>query len=355
MAASVLSVPLVLALSVVSQAISPEEVAEQNQSFKRWWDAELIWRYEDLPREGSVPDYRVPYSGYDYPDRAGGTAHVLRKYDLAFHRGQPLAASYEQQDVTANQEPETRDVRIGVFGLRRRRVTVLETPAWHGHCNGRTAASIRHAEPQRSVTRNGVVFSPADIKALLADLYMYSATAFLGGVDYAINPGTLHVVLANWIGRGSHPVAMETTLGPVAFNHPIYAYETSAFRVSERQWDVTLRATYATSTNQEYDRSPRRHRTMRFHYLLDLDAEGKIVGGRYGSDSERIDMLWVPLRPTQGGTEGNRRGNPHLDVKEVLSMWRESVPEELRKKWWNIDPPEEDRLADGNGGGPEGS
>jgi len=33
-----------------------------------------------------------------------------------------------------------------------------------------------------------------------------------------------------------------------------------------------------------------------------------------------------------------------LDIKEVLAIWRESVPEELRKKWLNIDPTEEDRL-----------
>ena len=355
MVASALVLHVAVALSALGQTITQAEIDEQNQNFKRWWDTELIWRYDDLPEKGSVPDYRIPYSGHDYPDRSGGTTYVLRKYDLAFHRGQTLAASYEQKDVTANQEPETREVRAGVFGLRRRRITVLETPDWHGHCNGRTAASIRHAEPQTSVTRNGVVFSPADIKALLADIYMYSATSFLGGVDYTINPGTLHVVLANWIGRGSHPVAMETTLGPVAFNHPIYAFETSASKRSERQWDVTLRAIYATSTNQEYNRSPRNHKTMHFHYVLDLDADAKIVGGRYYPDSARIDMLWVPLKPTQGGTEGNRRGNPHIDVKEVLSIWRESVPEELRKKWWNVDPPEEDRIqeaTDQQRGGP---
>ena len=46
----------------------------------------------------------------------------------------------------------------------------------------------------------------------------------------------------------------------------------------------------------------------------------------------------------QGGTEGNKRGNPHLDVKEVLAIWRESVPASLREQWLNIDPTEEDRL-----------
>ena len=50
------------------------------------------------------------------------------------------------------------------------------------------------------------------------------------------------------------------------------------------------------------------------------------------------------LKPIQGGEKGNEAGNPHLDVKEVLAIWRESVPEEARSKWFNIDPTDEDRL-----------
>ena len=33
-------------------------------------------------------------------------------------------------------------------------------------------------------------------------------------------------------------------------------------------------------------------------------------------------------------------------MDEVLSIWRESVPEELRAKWPVIDPPKEDRILD---------
>ena len=83
---------------------------------------------------------------------------------------------------------------------------------------------------------------------------------------------------------------------------------------------------------------------MYFHYVLDLDDEGAIRGGRFYGDSQQIDMLWTPLKPVQGGEEGNERGNPHLNIKEVLAIWRDSVEEDLRKKWLNIDPTEEDRI-----------
>jgi hypothetical protein len=263
----------------------------------------------------------------------------LAKYDRALNRGRSLAVAFEEKDVAESQER----TRVGLFGRRRPllfpRLGQPDAPGWYGHCNGWTAASIRHAEPQQSVTRNGVTFTPADIKALLAEVYMYADSEFLGGVDHAINPGTLHVVLCNWLGRGDHPVGMESALGEVVFNYPIYAYEADVKTDSEgRRAEVRMEVTYAYNATREVQRAPRISKTMEFHYLLDLDEEGKVVGGQYYSDSKRIDMLWVPLNPPQGGRTGNERGNPYISVKEVMAIWQASVPQELVDKWLNIDP-----------------
>jgi hypothetical protein len=345
MGGSVITLAFVLALGEIGQtpeSIKQEEIDYQNQTFQRWWATDLNWRFEDLPTKGSVPAHRVPYSGHDYPDKAGGTVQALRKYDLAFHGGRAKATAYEQEDVTAQKEWVTR--RGGLLGFRR--VRRFETPDWHGHCNGWTAASIRHAEPEKSVTRNGVVFTPADIKGLLADMYMYTDSEFLGGIDPAINPGTLHVTIANWLGLGSHPVGMESTLGEEAFNYPIYAFAATSADRADRKVEVKMNVAYAKSSNREFQESPRIKGVMYFHYLLQLNEDGDIVGGQYYGDSARIDMLWAPLQPVQGGEEGNKRGNPHLDIKEVLAIWRESVSEETRGKWYNIDPTEEDAIVE---------
>jgi hypothetical protein len=53
----------------------------------------------------------------------------------------------------------------------------------------------------------------------------------------------------------------------------------------------------------------------------------------------------VPLRPTQGGREGNESGNPYLNANKVLSLWRASVSRELREKWFVIDPAPQDRVS----------
>jgi hypothetical protein len=322
-------------------AIKQDEIKYQNEAYKTWWGSDLVWRFDDLPAKGSVPKFRIPYSGYDYPDRGGGTVNALWKYDRAFHRGNALAVAYEQQDTSQTEETMRRGPIFGIIRFR-----VNETPGWYGHCNGRTAASIRHAEPQKSVVRNGVTFTPADIKGLLAEIYMYNQSEFLGGVDTVVNPGMFHVTLANWVGLGEHPIGMDNTPGKVVWNYPIYAYSSTSSKRGERQVEVKVNVGYVKPSNREYDKSPRVTGTMFFHYTLDLDAEGKITGGRYHGDSNQIDMLWAPRQPVPGGRKGNERGNPHVDVKKVLAIWRESVPEDLRNQWFNIDPTEEDRILE---------
>jgi hypothetical protein len=332
----------ILISAAAAQRIQNVEVEYQTKMFKRWWNTDLVWTFDQLPTEGSVAEIRIPYSGCDYPDSRGGTHRAvgddeispLWKYDRAFNRGKPKAQKYEESDVNAP-GPGT----YGPLGLMR---WGNGNPNWHGHCNGWTAASIRHAEPRKSVVRNGVTFTPADIKALLADIYMYCDTEFLGGEDEVINPGMLHVTLTNWIGRGQHPIGMETKPGEVVYNYPAYAYKTSIRRISDRAVEVEMVVTYAYNTNYEYDKSPREAEQDYFHYKLRLDAAGRIVGGEYYDDSSEIDMFWAPLRPLQGGEEGNEWGNPHIDLDEVLSMWRESVPREIRANWWTIDALKED-------------
>jgi hypothetical protein len=75
-----------------------------------------------------------------------------------------------------------------------------------------------------------------------------------------------------------------------------------------------------------------------------LNPAGEIVGGQFYGDSSRIDMLWVPLLPKPPKQPGNERGNPHINVEQILAIWRDSVPEETRKLWLVADPAPQDRI-----------
>lgn len=326
-------------------AVIPEKEKElQDTTFQRYWGSDFVWKFDELPTSGKVPEHQVPYSGYIYPDFAGGTINALRKYDRAFNGGRYSASAYEQWDTTAFREPSYQQVRTGLFGRRVVSRVVMTTPHWHGHCNGWAAAAMRHAEPKNNVTRGSVVFTPADIKALLAEIYIYNETENLAGYETYLNAGTFHAVLANWIGKAAYPVGMEADPGKEKWNYPIYEYAVSSGRISPRQVEVKTNIGYAKDSRGEFQQSPRIKYTKYFHYVLNLNDAGKIVGGQFYRDSSQIDLLWVALRPKPGGSEGNARGNPHVDVDKVLAIWRESVPAEERHRWLVIDPPRKDRL-----------
>ncbi len=338
----------------VSTVALGEELEGPSEAYKRLWDRDLELAFDKLPTEGSVPEWRIPYSGFDYADTAGGTNYGLNgspmaKYDRAFNGGRGRASGWEASDTTFPSARDMRDRaraqgrRAGLFAGSR---LVREARGWYGHCNARTAASIRHAEPEKNVERNGVTFTPADIKALLCDIYMWSDTEVLAGDYSTVTAPMLHIMLTNWLGRGQHPVGMDDTPGEQTWNFPIYGYEiTHNEKLSNRRVEIVMDITYAKPNMSEQDKSPRVTGEKRFHYFLDLDSSGKIVGGNFYGDSSIIDLLWVPMQPGQGGQEGNKDGNPHINTKEVLAIWRDSVSEDVRKKWFNADPVEEDRVA----------
>ena len=336
MGTSVLLAVLVAA-NGVGALLPSSEIKKQNEIFQRHWGTDFVWKFEDLPDKAVVPGQRVPYAGYIYPDRAGGTSSALIKYDAAFNRGRP-ATAYEQWDTTAFQE---KIKERGFLGIQVRR---MGTPHWYGHCNGWAAAAIRHAEPQETVVRNGVSFTPANIKALLAEIYIYNDTEDLVGPEGMVNPAVLHTVVTNWIGRGGHSLGIESDPGEEKWNYPVYGYSTASAKRSTREVEVKMNVAYQKDTKSEYQEAPDNQRIKYFHYNLTLDSQGYIIGGRYYGDSADLDMLWVPLRPKASRQKGNERGNPHVDVDRVVSIWRDSVPKEQREKWLVIDPHPADRV-----------
>ena len=85
---------LIVAISagIIGSSIPDNVVQMQDVAFQRYWGAVFVWKLDELPDKGTVPKERVPYSGYIYPDRGGGTASVLYKYDQAFPRGRTPAS-----------------------------------------------------------------------------------------------------------------------------------------------------------------------------------------------------------------------------------------------------------------------
>lgn len=306
--------------------VAPADWEDQAKIYRKWWGGEIERRWDRLPLSGAVPKGHVPYAGSIYPDRVGGTAAASAKYDRAFNGAGPKAAKWERWDIEVHKERGK--TLLSLFGVR-------QIPHWAGHCNGWTAAALRHAEPHKAVYRRGVRFDPSDIKALLAELYTYNDVESLAGDRGEVNPAALHIVLANWLGRHQTGLGMDATVGKEVWNYPIYSYRAAGVKRGTRLVEVRMNLGFVYMLDTEQERAPANVRYKPLHYKLELDHLGRIVGGDYYRGSEKLDMLWAPLPLKQGGTKGNEAGNPRIDVKNVLAMWRDSVPQAKRLGWSN--------------------
>lgn len=320
-------------------------------------------KFDVLPPSSSVDAAKTPYVGSWYPQVSGGTGikqsnsvSALEKYDQAFNGGVNKAAQWEQQ----NHSVGSNDPNSG----------------WKGHCNGYSAAAQRHAEPQKNVTKGSTVFTPKDIKALLAEVYMSAKFYFLGGnrceliaqqslpqpssrTDRLsmgecddVNPGTFHVALTNWIGIQKHTLIFDTSTKEQVWNYPHYKYEstnrvvdaTEAMRIITGSGSasytfnpqaVGFRSVATTVYYSEALRtevmtseiaSASRFKTSSYNYILELDAAGRIIGGEWVGTSQQThpDFIWVAFEPgTADGTD--KSSNPNIDSKEVIKLWAESI------------------------------
>ncbi|MCO4754195.1 MAG: hypothetical protein KC478_06920 [Bacteriovoracaceae bacterium] len=135
------------------------------------------------------------------------------------------------------------------------------------------------------------------------------------------NPGTFHIVLANLIGIQNEGFVAEVVRDSEVWNQPVYKYDTTivseksrnlkyATKGTRKQVEVKTTMHYANDggrmfwvtdgTDDEFyawwDQTTGtgnyRADKKEFHYILDLDRSGKIIGGRWLS-YERPDFLWL--------------------------------------------------------------
>jgi hypothetical protein len=351
---------------------SASELENTSSMFFRVFNRAFVTSVSELPTRGSVPTEKLPYSGFQYPENRGGTnirwnnaPSALEKYDAVFNKGQPLAVAWEKEKHT-----DTTNSR--------------ET-AWYGHCNGWSAAAIRHAEPRLRVKRlrpdgSALYFEPQDIKALLAEIYMNTDYFPIGGVKCQasapirpservnpeemgacqdINPATLHLALGNWVGKLGHAIIMDRSSNNEVWNHPIHAY---SFKMNEITRDQAIQRIWGYDTSAprptEYTFNKR---AVRFYYvetaitytdglmdaealgnvapkhvdatfpqplryILEVDANEQIIGGEWSFESQidHPDFLWASFEPIQpNGTRS--MGNLYVKNAEVMRLWAESI------------------------------
>lgn len=247
-------------ITPVSRTEAPNiaEAQQQSDIFYDIWDQQFVKKLKELPSSGEAR--KKPYTGHWYPHKHNGTARVfkgrsvsaLHKYDRAF---------------PASDGSSSVDWELRYHSSRARN--------WTGHCNGFAAASQRHLEPQFDVIRNGVRFTPADVKTLLAEVHLHVHSKILGGrrcnnvtiVGDTISPssgatcpagsqavmlnngkakcvknkparapsphlsacedvnaGTFHLAVANWVGKREQTIVFDKEAYDQVWNYPLFKY-----------------------------------------------------------------------------------------------------------------------------------
>ncbi|MBC7397226.1 MAG: hypothetical protein H7333_07260 [Bdellovibrionales bacterium] len=197
---------------------------------------------------------------------------------------------------------------------------------WSGLCDGWAMAAIQYAEPQALTLPNpdGILipFGSSDVKGLMtyaAEFHFRRTTVQVGracNTDHPqtpeqvlacadMNPGALHVILANQIGVKQTGFVVERQPNSEMWNQPTYAYEFaligSAASDIPGMRGVQVHATLYYSEDLDESHWEPVTGTTNFHfskitmdYVLDLNADGKIVGGSWQAGSDHPDYFWMP-------------------------------------------------------------
>lgn len=233
---------------------------------------------------------------------------------------------------------------------------------WFGLCHAWAPAAILEPEPLQPVVHGGIRFEVSDIKALLIACYNGTAAHMVGSRNEErdieldgrgratkadardVNPGAYHVLLANLLGRDGRTFCEDRTANYEVWNQPIqefrvrrlaplseadaiakveagggdYRFNEQATRFFHVETEVDYITESPASTRPNAD-GEMQERTDPYSYILELDANGQVLGGEWLGTSriEHPDFLWLP-------TGASRPISPFITLEQVRLLLDQS-------------------------------
>lgn len=261
------------------------------------------------------------------------------KYDLFLGRTDFPLTSYERERTNVLKTIPGTDAYDSSFKI----------PTWEGLCHAWAPATILFDSPSPVVVKGlsgqEIPFGASDIKALLTyHLHHNKAqTQFLGGrcnVDLAdlkrqlqrgeitkaqynrvaengacedTNAGAFHIVLTNQIALKDQGFIADVTRDLEVWNQAVHSYETSIISTkmgaskkaapgTVKEITVLTKMHYTVEIQHSYDETSEYNSTYTksYRYTLELDKNGRIIGGEWISE-DRPDFLWKQDLPKWDG------------------------------------------------------
>jgi len=298
---------------------------------------------QKLPKDGRVKSQ--VWSGYYWPDHKGGPGYRWKTETKLFDYvvfSPAEARSLTREQIKDLSPLEKYDLLMGKYDFpsikEAKEYFVPYQEEWVGLCDAVAAVSMNRIEPGPTTLTNPdglkVPFSSADVKGLLA--YYYGRMARYRDVMVGdncmepdpsnpdpvcrdVNPGTFHLMLGNLVGIRKKPFISDMTWDLTSWNHVVTAYSTrigeevkmpaGADSKAEKAVKVATIITYAGVADNRHKRIPLAdvEVSLYLEYVLELDKEGRILGGKWLT-KEHPDTAWVAeLLPARGYFEGLNR------------------------------------------------
>lgn len=200
-------------------------------------------------------------------------------------------------------------------------------PSWEGICDGWAGAALNHQEPRPVTLSNPdgilVPFGSSDIKGILswyyakewAGGYAMMGRRCYGGITFGadrctndMNAGAFHIVLANRMGVDGISFIADIDRGKEVWNHLVFDYRSTITSKNLKPRRTSARGTVSVarvrtvvsyvwllarnSWEPVLGTSRQITRTRTYEYYLDLNANGRIIGGDWIT-SQRPDFLWL--------------------------------------------------------------
>lgn len=301
-------------------------------------NSNYVYNINQLPTEGHLKNH-TPWSDSYWPSKTGGISYRYQTGEKFNYRLHTLAELQGMpRDQLAKLSPSEKfDLARGYYNYPLTRTVFNynspDDPYWWGICHGWAPAAGNHAEPKPIDFKNGdglvIPFGSSDVKALMSyyyGIYAYNQrvvrqlgsrcetdarTGFLGlGGPVAecrdVNPGALHVALANQFGLMDRPLLADVTRGKEVWNQPLLGYrsEIVAERKPKRDSAPGTQRLVRVITHMDYvnEISPNWQPVVgtrgqnvasnRYVYWLEIDPNNRIIGGEW-IHGKNPDFFWT--------------------------------------------------------------
>ncbi len=333
-------IPLILlACGTSPQASSNLKAAWDPSNNPAIFEPGYEYNLSRLPLDGQTT--RLPWPDTYWPDQYGGIADRWQTSEDTFsYRTYAEPAKLSVEQLATLSPAEKFDLLRGRYDFplvsSERRRTNPDTPLWRGICHGLAPLSLAIKEPGPVVLRNGfglaIPFGSSDIKALLVyhqatmsnvparvlgqrcndDLERFPERSQNPACD-DVNAGAFHLVITNRVGIRKVGVIADLARDSQVWNQPIYTYHAVLGRTTPPRLGaapgtfeeriVSMQVKYAVSVDPSWEMQIATDEhglsEQTFQYSLELDRNGRIIGGRWLNDVHP-DFLW--MQPAAGLT-----------------------------------------------------